>query len=119
MIDGSVEDAFMAGTRRFLPSVLLTLASLLLPAAGASAEPPELEQGVKIEANGEAIEVRVGHLVPVVVDLDEDGKKDLLVGQFLQGKIRYYRNVGSDEKPVFTEFEYVKAGGSDISVPAG
>lgn len=43
----------------------------------------------------------VGPAVPCFVDADYDGKKDLLVGSG-DGKVRYYRNVGTDSAPSFT-----------------
>jgi len=109
----------MSTSNYFVTFLFMGLAGVLCISPAATAEPPDLEEGVKLEADGTPIEVRIGHLVPVVVDWDGDGKKDLLVGQFLQGKIRLYRNVGTDAKPVFKDFEFVKARGVDISVPAG
>ena len=80
---------------------------------------PELLEGVKIQAGGEDINIKVGHLVPCVVDWNNDGRKDLLVGQFSKGKIRVYLNEGTDEKPVFNKFEYLKAKGKEISLRSG
>jgi hypothetical protein len=80
---------------------------------------PELLEGVKIQAGGEDINIKVGHLVPCVLDWNDDGKKDLLVGQFSGGKIRVYLNEGTDEEPVFNTFEYLKAKGKEISLPSG
>ena len=98
---------------------IFALGVLCLFAAGAAGEPPELEPGVKIEADGAPIAVEIGHLVPVVADWNGDGKKDLIVGQFSGGKIRLYTNVGTDDRPVFGKFEYLRAGGKEISLPAG
>lgn len=97
----------------------VTILAALFLASAVRAEPPELAAGVKVEAEGGPIEVQVGHLVPVVVDWDRDGKKDLLVGQFLQGKIRFYRNAGEDAAPRFEGFTYLEAGGAEISLPSG
>ena len=80
---------------------------------------PELLEGQLIQSEGKAINIEVGHLVPCVVDWNHDGKKDLLVGQFMGGKIRLYLNQGSDEEPLFNGFEFLKAGGKEISLPAG
>jgi hypothetical protein len=96
-------------------------AAALFAFAGAAqaAGAPDLEAGVRIEAGGAPIDSAIGHLVPCVADWDGDGKKDLLVGQFEGGKVRFYRNTGTDAAPAFGEFEYLKAGGKDISLPAG
>ncbi len=95
-------------------SVGVLLALLAAPASAAGFEP-----GVKIVADGKPIDVTVGHLVPCVVDWNDDGKKDLLVGQFSGGKIRLYLNTAKDEAPEFRKFAYLKAGGVEISLPAG
>jgi hypothetical protein len=65
----------------------------------------------------EPIDVAVGHATPYVVDWDGDGKKDLLVGQFGDGKLRIYLNRGTDARPKFEGFTYLQAGGKDASVP--
>ena len=77
------------------------------------------KEGVKLKANGEPIDVRIGHLVPCVLDWNNDGKKDLIVGQFSGGKIRLYLNQGTDDEPQFKEFSTLEAGGKEISLPAG
>jgi len=61
----------------------------------------------------------MGHASPTVFDLNGDGLKDLLVGQFGEGKLRVYYNRGSNRSPRFEGFEYVKAGGQDATVPYG
>ena len=63
------------------------------------------------------IDVEVGHATPSVVDWDGDGKRDLLLGQFGGGRLRFYRNVGTDGAPRLRGFEYVQAGGKDATVP--
>ena len=65
----------------------------------------------------EPIDVDVGHATPYVVDWDCDGKKDLLVGQFGDGKLRIYLNRGTDANPKFKGFTYLQAEGKDASVP--
>ncbi len=66
-----------------------------------------------------AIDVDVGHAAPLVVDWDGDGKKDLLVGQFGEGKLRIYINKGTDTEPRFDGFTYLQVGGKDATVPTG
>jgi hypothetical protein len=65
------------------------------------------------------INVDIGHAAPAVIDLNGDGKKDLLVGQFGEGKVRVYLNQGGDESPRFEGFTYLKAGGTTVTVPYG
>ena len=73
----------------------------------------------RVEAGGKPIDVDVGHAAPLVVDFDGDGIQDLLVGQFGSGKLRIYRNTGSNGKPVFGQYAWFKAGGTDGSIPSG
>lgn len=101
--------------RTFAVVALVTAAfGLALPSALAA-----FQEGVRLKANNEAIDVEIGHLVPCVTDWNSDGKKDLIVGQFAGGKIRLYLNSGSDAEPAFKGFECLKAGGAEISLPAG
>ena len=79
----------------------------------------QFEEGKKLEANGEPIDTEVGHFVPTVVDWDSDGKKDLIIGQFKEGKIQLYLNYGTDTAPLFKDSQYLQAGGEEISLPAG
>ena len=73
----------------------------------------------RAEAGGAAISVDIGHAAPLMVDFDRDGKQDLLVGQFGDGKLRIYRNVGDNHTPKFDKYAWFKAGGADGKVPAG
>jgi len=75
--------------------------------------------GTKLEVNGSPIDIEVGHLVPNVADWNNDGKKDLIVGQFNQGKIRLYLNNGTDSDPRFDNYEYIQSSYTDISLAYG
>ena len=79
----------------------------------------DLQEGVKAQADGQAIDVKIGHLVPAVLDWNGDGKKDLIVGQFGGGRIRVYLNEGTDAKPTFKSFKFLEAGEKEIRLPAG
>ena len=83
-----------------------------------AAEAAEFQPGVKIVDGGKAIVQGGGSLVPSAVDWNGDGKKDLLVGQFMGGKIRLYLNQGTDNAPVFKDFTYLQAGEKVISLPS-
>ncbi len=95
-------------------------ALLALLALAAFARTPVFDAPVAIEANGVAINVGYGgNASPFVVDWNGDGKQDLLLGQFDGGKVRFYENVGDDTAPVFADFVYLQADGSDISLTYG
>jgi hypothetical protein len=55
---------------------------------------------------------------PHIIDLDGDGKKDLLTGD-TEGQLLFYSNVGTDEAPAFSGNSLVKADGLIIDLPNG
>jgi len=97
-------------------TLLFTLALAL--AAGAQTG-SDLEAPVKILAGGKPIDVDVGHAAPCFVDFDGDGLEDLLVGQFGDGKLRIYRNLGAAGAPRFGPFTWFNGGRKDGRVPTG
>ena len=103
-------------------SVLMTLlaaAALLLLPADLCAQAPSFKKEKFIKANGVPIQLSIGHADPCVVDWDGDQVKDLLVGQFTSGKIRFYRNSGTNGFPILTTYEFLEADGTDIVLPSG
>ncbi len=85
----------------------------------ASADLPVFSSSFFVQANGGDLVVSASIPDPCVVDWDGDGVKDLVIGQFSSGKIRFYPNSGSNENPVFTNYSFLKAGGIDISMAFG
>src|SRR6516164_7094510 len=98
--------------RRLLPVAILTL-GLGLPLAAAEDADQEVapDQPVRVAADLFHPPVRLaaadgvidhgaawGHCSPWVVDVDGDGVKDLVVGDF-SGHFRFYRNEGTDRRP--------------------
>lgn len=77
------------------------------------------QEPFRVLANGKPIDVDVGHAAPLMVDFDGDGVKDLMVGQFRQGKLRIYRNIGTAAAPKFGPFAWFRAGNTEGKVPAG
>ena len=93
---------------------LLLLVVPLLASAGV----PSFLEPVKIQADGTDIDV--GLIAdPFMIDWDADGVTDLLVGQFVLGKVSFYKNIGSNEAPEFTFSYYLQADGADIAVSYG
>ncbi len=80
---------------------------------------PKFAAGVKLEAAGKPINGELGYLVPAACDWNNDGKKDLIVGQFGNGAIRLYLNKGTNAAPVFGESSFLQAGGKPIRLDAG
>ena len=62
----------------------------------------ELQPAVAIEADGRPLDVEhLGHAAPFFGDFDGDGRRDLLVGEFYQGRLCIYLNQGTDAEPKF------------------
>jgi hypothetical protein len=57
-----------------------------------------------------------GHSGPWVEDVDGDGVKDLVVGDF-SGLFRFYRNEGTNKKPRYAKAVILQAGGAPAKVP--
>ncbi len=79
----------------------------------------ELAPPFLVEADGRAIDVPGGNSAPFLHDLDGDGLRELWVGQFEDGCVRVYRNVGARGAPRFAGFELLRAGGALAKVPYG
>jgi len=78
-----------------------------------------LHDGTHVLASGSPINVDMGHAAPFVHDWNGDGKRDLLVGQFHEGKLRVYPNVGADDNLIFSNVQWFEAGGVEGRVPSG
>lgn len=129
-----------------MPDTIILRAAGVLLAAAQLAQPVPAQSGqlappFRILAGGEPIDVTTGHAAPYVLDFDGDGLRDLLVGEFgdgdfpdgelpdclaagwkkggrfANGRLRVYRNHGTDTAPRFVDFEYLRAGGGVASVP--
>jgi hypothetical protein len=76
------------------------------------------QRPVRLEAAGVVIDSgpQWAHSGPCIHDVDRDGRRDLLVGDF-SGQFRLYRNVGTDQQPKFAAGEWLMAGGAVAKVP--
>lgn len=68
-----------------------------------------------LKADGVAIRVESpGYAAPCWADVDGDGKMDLLVGQFRQGKIQVFKGLGGGK---FGKGDWLQAEGKVAEVP--
>ena len=95
--------------KRFLFSAPLLFCGI------AACSAADFERPVRLEAEGDAVRVESpGYAAPCWADIDRDGNKDLLVGQFNGGKIRVFKNLG-DRK--LAAGEWLQAEGEVAEVP--
>ncbi len=96
---------------------ILPLAALLCTCMVAAAV-PDFENEYMLQCSGTTIDVGY-YAAPCIVDWDGDGLQDLILGQFTSGYIRFYKNVGSNDSPLFTSFTYLYADGIRIAMGSG
>jgi len=73
------------------------------------------ENPIRLEGGGEPVRVESpGYAAPCWADIDGDGLKDLLVGQFMNGKIRVFKNRGDGK---LAAGEWLQADGKVAKVP--
>jgi hypothetical protein len=103
-----------------MPHRWLALTMLAVAAPTVAADSDELLPPVPIQVGGRPLDVeREGHAAPFVGDVDGDGVRDLLVGQYFEGRLRVYRNVGTNARPRFEGYTWFEAGGQAGRVPEG
>ncbi|MBI4563894.1 MAG: VCBS repeat-containing protein [Planctomycetes bacterium] len=94
-------------------------AALVLLLTGSLDSRQEVGKPVRLEADAKPIEADLGHAAPFVHDMDGDGKRDLLVGQFGDGRLKIYRNIGTNSAPRFAASTWFEAGGKVAHVATG
>jgi hypothetical protein len=79
---------------------------------------PVFQKPVRLKAAGAVIDSgpQWAHSGPCLHDVDGDGRRDLLVGDF-SGQFCLYRNVGTDQEPKFAAGGWLMAGGQIAKVP--
>ncbi len=113
-------DLIISEKLRYSLTCICIKAILLLYSGNSISQTVTFEEGflVKPESNFNILTEKK-HTAPFVTDWDEDGKKDLLVGCFYNADISLYRNIGTNENPVFDEPELLKADGEIIQLGFG
>jgi hypothetical protein len=108
----------------------LFLAAAVVTAANEPKEPGKEKKGppdgtgqlfapVRLEVAGKPIDTEIGHAAPFVGDIDGDGARDLLVGQFGDGILWVFKNTGTDAGPKLAAGAKFKDGAEDGRVPTG
>ena len=82
------------------------------------AQEPTIQPGFKIKDGASSLKVSYDS-IPTMVDWNNDGAKDLLVGQYTSGYIWLYLNQGTNLNPVFSGGTQVQSGGVPINVSYG
>ncbi len=81
---------------------------------------PDLSRPVRLEADGEPINIgklsSIAHAGPWIADVDGDGDRDLVVGDF-PGYFWLFENEGTEAMPVYTGKGKLQAGGADAKTP--
>ncbi len=99
--------------KNLLPLTLLTLTSFSQAQSQAIFEDP-----VRIHADGQPIKINYGYTYPASIDLDKDGLKDLVVGEYRNGgELYFYKNIGAKNAPKYAKAKNLMVGNTNLTVP--
>ena len=79
---------------------------------GTNSNPIFTNKGAIIKEGGGNLNVG-GYASPFVVDWNDDGKKDLIIGNG-KGNVNYYQNIGANENPVFLNKKIIRESETDL-----
>ena len=93
----------------------LLLATPLLLCGISASSATEFDSPIRLEAGGVPVRVESpGYAAPCWADINKDGRKDLLVGQFNKGKIQVFKNLGEGK---LASGKWLEADGQVAEVP--
>jgi hypothetical protein len=100
--------------------VFACIAAAMLAQDAAPAHSSDLVAPVRLMTGDGAIDLgklsKYAHAGPWIADLDGDGKRDLVVGDF-PGNFWFFQNTGTEKKPAYKPGRKLKAGEADAKVP--
>lgn len=97
---------------KILPILVLVAVGLCL------AQAPTYQSFLYMECAGTPIDVGY-YGAPCIADWNGDGNKDMVLGIFTGGNIRFYANENTNDSPVFNSYTALKADGTTITLPSG
>ena len=101
-----------------LAFVVLALCPTVLAEELTEETAPVFSDPIQVMADGVAIAVESpGFACPTFVDVDGDGLCDMVVGQFRDGKMHFFKNVGTAKAPKFAKGEWIKSADKTAVVP--
>ena len=79
----------------------------------------QFEAPIRMKGGDKYIEVdSPGFACPTMADVDQDGKPDLVVGQYKDGMMRFLRNTANDsDSPEFAAEAWIRTGNDIAEVP--
>ena len=98
---------------------LVAYTTLILLATGAMAELPFLSAGRTVQDGSRELIIDWSQAAPNVVDWNNDGKLDLVVGQRKYSMIQVFLNQGTVTEPVFNGSFLVQNAGTNLTFDYG